>query len=1503
MDEVDAFKLVNCPLPDISLHLLLHRTRLIRPGQTQTSRIRVIRLESLQRQTVNETHLQLLLQNLDQVEQFSLENYELLILAPKMNRVSRHRREIGTTGSSSPSSGSSASLPSSTRQMTRKPARNHVNSRIDTMTSTPFTVVSITSTPPDSSPSISRLLRFSNTRFALILPSSSTAATVSVSSTVAPTGAGNRNPSTFPGRFSSNRLEPTTWTSTTPTPAASTVASESLSPVRITSRQPSFSRRPPGPTSLSPSSIPVSVNGATTLAASASNAIRLASTGSLPMTLSNSIQANQSTTPSFPVAVDSSPAGQTKPFKFNLAQLLPALRSLQLRSFLMRPERDNALYLRHILANLRLLETLELTGNVLSKLPAGTFSSLTRLRTLHLNHNHIESMHPTSLQAVRNLEVLELFNNRLATLPAELLQDAVALRVLRLRRNRLTSLPAALLHSSTRLQQIDLSQNPRLTQLPLQLLATSSQLQNLTISDCGLTQLSSDPIRFLSTATDLRQLHMRNNRLKHLSWPGLFSAQFNLVSLDISYNDIREVAPDLFPTKTSRLIELNLFGNDLLRVPDELFSSLRALRTLNLGYNNLTQVPARALLPLTSLQQLDLSRNHIRSLMTNNPGTSQSPFGVGAALRAVSLAGNELHDPSELDRINWNLYLALEELNLSGNRLTGMLSLPLFLASQTKLDLRNNALTTIRLDEWNLHSQALQAEAAHQQSQSASAASISVAVQHLVVQLANNPINCNCALAPLLQHTKSAAQQRFRWPSVTFDLESVRCAIPESLATTSLARLDEQRLSCQLINSNGLCPNECQCEYGPSRKVIIVDCRDRNINQIPEVLIDSGNYEQISLGESESFGPLRLGDIDRMQLLLQHNHIQQLSQLDQLLNLVRPLPTLPHSIRLDLFLDNNSIPSIPDSLFDFVNLPVSALADLHSNTSTPEASRQISPPSLLFTLNTLSLTNNRLRSLSPVFLDRIKAIESRQPDNSLKIYLGSNPYNCTAEPPTLRPNGDADCEALQLKNWLTSNFAIVGDLSEMQCDPRTVAGYSQVTSSGLSSHSFSLSAASSTSATLKADNRSANSMHNARSQSANLQLVQQPDHILCEPPPDDHSPILLFALGLLVVLAVALSIALLYTRNRQTLLAFVYVHLQPIFVCFSLNEDDLDREKLYDAFVSYSSADRDVVMQLIERLERPSSRAAVHQLQARGGKRTFHEANADKIVPEPDVAGAHTQTTLEEDGEHFKLCIHERDWLPGQLISWNIINSVRNSRRTILILSRDFIESIWFQIEFHTAYYQMLEERRDRLIVIIRGDIPDKSQMDRDLAFLLSTKTYLVWGEKWFWHKLRYSLPHKRPMDRSKKAKTVGTSHPLVTAEHQWPDFGTCGPRAGKTTSKGKKQLQQRVDNAIADYYGLHGINSGVGKSMPDMKGIDSIYSEFGMRSSHVTSSAINLTGEGASNTLDQSASTTNTDPKSSSTTTTAAPTSSTIPDSLGMDQPKESGHINKSFESYETQT
>nr|KAG5709896.1 hypothetical protein BaRGS_029938 [Batillaria attramentaria] len=169
-----------------------------------------------------------------------------------------------------------------------------------------------------------------------------------------------------------------------------------------------------------------------------------------------------------------------------------------------------------------------------------------------------------------------------------------------------------------------------------------------------------------------------------------------------------------------------------------------------------------------------------------------------------------------------------------------------------------------------------------------------------------------------------------------------------------------------------------------------------------------------------------------------------------------------------------------------------------------------------------------------------------------------------------------------------------------------------------------------------------------------------------------------------------------------------FIVVMKIVYYFQPYEDD-DR-KLFDAFVSYRSCTKDM--------------------------KFVYEALRHKL----------------EDEMNFHLCLHERDFIPGEPIANNILWATENSRRTILVLSPRYLESDWARMEYQQAQYESLK-RKQRIVPIMLEDINDfRDTMDPNLACILRTVTYIRYPnvtaddrqlEK-FWKRLELSMPKKK---------------------------------------------------------------------------------------------------------------------------------------------------------------
>ncbi|KAL0278278.1 UNVERIFIED_CONTAM: hypothetical protein PYX00_000135 [Menopon gallinae] len=154
----------------------------------------------------------------------------------------------------------------------------------------------------------------------------------------------------------------------------------------------------------------------------------------------------------------------------------------------------------------------------------------------------------------------------------------------------------------------------------------------------------------------------------------------------------------------------------------------------------------------------------------------------------------------------------------------------------------------------------------------------------------------------------------------------------------------------------------------------------------------------------------------------------------------------------------------------------------------------------------------------------------------------------------------------------------------------------------------------------------------------------------------------------------------------------------------------------YDAFVSYSHEDRNFVVRLVSKLE--------------------------------------------NEEPYLKLCVYERDFEIGSVISEAVMNKVNASRKIVFIVSNAFAQSQWciweLQIaEYHRVFFRLdnkTDYLNDSLIMIKLGPLMN-CFVSPILKYILRTRIYLEWSsdykkQKIFWDKLRHSLvANKRKND------------------------------------------------------------------------------------------------------------------------------------------------------------
>ncbi|KAF7660186.1 hypothetical protein LDENG_00287580 [Lucifuga dentata] len=178
---------------------------------------------------------------------------------------------------------------------------------------------------------------------------------------------------------------------------------------------------------------------------------------------------------------------------------------------------------------------------------------------------------------------------------------------------------------------------------------------------------------------------------------------------------------------------------------------------------------------------------------------------------------------------------------------------------------------------------------------------------------------------------------------------------------------------------------------------------------------------------------------------------------------------------------------------------------------------------------------------------------------------------------------------------------------------------------------------------------------------------------------------------------------------------------------------------------------------------------------------------------------------LENNRNSYRLCIHERDFMPGKWIIDNIIENIENSRKIIFVLSRHFVNSEWCNYELYFAQQRSMGKTFSDVILVVKEPIDPRSLPSKycKLKKMLSTKTYLEWPqqvnqEAFFWAQLK-SVLGKPTLTRemnSTKSRTSSVGAPSAKGgalEDGRPELQK--PEADKQTEHKKEIIKSELSN------------------------------------------------------------------------------------------------------------
>ncbi|XP_026319097.1 toll-like receptor Tollo isoform X2 [Hyposmocoma kahamanoa] len=904
-----------------------------------------------------------------------------------------------------------------------------------------------------------------------------------------------------------------------------------------------------------------------------------------------------------------------------------------------------------------------------SSLAPGSFRQLIELRELTIEYCKIGNLSDgafTGLRELRNLTI-RTHNTDWSTMSLEITptafsRDVQSLERLDLSENNMLTFPEGALCTLRNLEHLNMTGNRMRDISHFQFSSahrhpTEKCGDNLLVLDLSRNVIDTLPPSLLSGLKRLQKLYLQGNGLNSVADRAL-EGLISLTTIRFSDNQLTSLPPELF-SDTKELKEIYLNNNTITVLAPGLFSDLVQLLVLDLSHNELTSdwINTSTFSGLKRLVFLDFSHNRV----------SKMEIALFRDLHNLQIL--KVQD-NYIEHIPENVFSSLANLHtliLSNNRLINIESYAFTgLQVLSVLSIDSNRITKIHphalrncssLQDLHINGNRLD--------------EVPVALKEIpqlkTLDLGENLI-VSIENASFMTMQKINTGNRARTQPKLMDLDSIYCKLLYNRGNSyvPLVEAASHQFLCKYefhcfalchccdfdaCDCEMTCPNNCTCYHDQSWSANVVECSNAGyVNTLPERIPMEATQLYLDGNDIKMLPSHAFIGRKRLKILyLNSSNIEAIH--NRTFNGLKELEIL--------HLDYNELTTIEGQEFD-------GLDNLHEFYINNNKIRHIGKGMFnhMSRLKVLHLHHNRLTTLSVWQIN--PAITA--------ITLSYNPWSC-------------DCEYTEMFREWTKRVNSITDLSNIKCI------YTKGNNSEITTYNESVYSDPDSGFNIVYENGSTCTGLPSINNSINGNLTATKT-IITNEEVQDYIPLLVATLGAFLLVSFVSMIVFIFRQEMR-----VWFHskfgVRLFYRASDIDRDD--REKMFDAFVSYSSKDEAWV--------------------------------AEELAP-----------MLERGDPSYKLCLHYRDFPVGGYVADNIIQAVESSRRTIMVLSENFIKSEWCRFEFKSAHHQVLRDRRRRLIVVLLGEVPQKD-LDPDIRLYLKTNTYLHWGDKLFWEKLRFALP------------------------------------------------------------------------------------------------------------------------------------------------------------------